>query len=125
MLKVSDAGRRPSPVPHGAQSYTSGCVWANCSAPPPPAPGGQVCRVGTVCAAKYAKNGAGCCPYANAVCCPNQQTCCPEGTTCQDSGPYNTVCVGARKNETVGLSVCKAGAALPLSTTLPNVLIIG
>lgn len=128
-LKVSDAGKRPSPVP-GADAYTSGCRFENCSAvplppTPPPGPSGQVCFVGTVCAAAYSGNGEGCCPYENATCCPNKQTCCPAGTTCQDTGGYNTVCVGARANETVGLSVCKSGAKNPFSTTLPNVLIIG
>jgi hypothetical protein len=85
----------------------------------------QVCNVGSVCAAAYSGNGEGCCPYTDAVCCPNKQTCCPKGTTCQDSGTYKTTCVGASANETVGLSVCKSGAAKPLSTTLKNVLIIG
>jgi len=134
LLKLSDAGEEPSPV-HGADAYTSGCRWENCSAPPlpppgppPPAPGGQVCHVGTVCNATYAVNREGCCPYENAVCCPNSQTCCPQGSVCEDTGTYGTVCKGAPVspvNETIGLSVCKAGAALPLSTTQPNVLIIG
>ena len=129
-LKLSDAGRRPSPVP-GADAYISGCRWANCSSPPPPpptpapGPGGQVCHVGSVCAAAYSSNREGCCPYENAVCCPNQQTCCPFGTTCEDDGSYATTCKGAPANQSVGLSVCKSGAAIPLSTTLPNVLIIG
>lgn len=127
---MSDAGKRPSPTP-GAGAYTSGCRWANCSAAPapppptPPGPSGQACNTGSVCAAAYSKNGEGCCPYENAVCCPNKQTCCPSGTTCEDSGTYNTVCKGAPVNQTVGLSVCKPGAALPLSSTLPNVLIVG
>ena len=127
---MSDAGKRPSPTP-GADAYTSGCRWANCSAAPapppptPPGPSGQACNTGSVCAAAYSKNGEGCCPYENAVCCPNKQTCCPSGTTCEDSGTYNTVCKGAPVNQTVGLSVCKPGAALPLSSTLPNVLIVG
>lgn len=85
----------------------------------------QVCHVGSVCRANYAVNKEGCCPYENAVCCPNNQTCCPSGTECVDSGPYGTACKGARDNETVGLSVCKSGAAIAFSTTLPNVLIIG
>lgn len=116
-------------MPAGS-AYTSGCRWENCSAAPlpptpKPGPGGHVCERGTVCAAGYAKDGEGCCPYENAVCCDNKQTCCPHGSTCETSGPYDTVCKGAPANESVGLSVCKAGAALPLSTSLPNVLIIG
>eukprot|EP01046_Picozoa_sp_COSAG06_P078791 COSAG06_NODE_26341_length_616_cov_8.108317_2_plen_77_part_01 len=31
----------------------------------------QVCLNGTVCAAAYSGNGHGCCPYDDAVCCPN------------------------------------------------------
>ena len=43
---------------------------------------GIVCHVGSPCAARYSGFGRqGCCPYENAVCCPNQQTCCPAGTT--------------------------------------------
>jgi hypothetical protein len=127
-LKTSDKGKRPSPA-SGANSYTSGCRDATCSpVPKPPAPkpgpGGQVCNIGTVCSAHYAVNGEGCCPYENATCCPNNQTCCTSGTTCVDSGLYGTICEGAIKNST-GLSVCKSGAALPLSKTLPNILIIG
>ena len=49
-------------------------------------PGGHVCERGTVCAAGYAKDGEGCCPYENAVCCDNKQTCCPHGSTCETSG---------------------------------------
>lgn len=41
------------------------------------------------------------------------------------TGSYTTFCVGAPENETVGLSVCKSGAPLPMSKQLPNVLIIG
>ena len=85
----------------------------------------QVCHIGTVCAAAYSSNGQGSCPYADAVCCPNKQTCCPKGTTCSDKGSYATTCVGAPANETTGLSVCKPGAANPLSTTKKNILIIG
>ena len=85
----------------------------------------QTCHVGTPCAAHYSASGMGCCPYDGAVCCPNQQTCCPAGSTCQDSGAYATTCVGAPASEAVGLSVCKPGAVLPLSTTKKNVLIIG
>ena len=131
-LKTSNSGSKPSPA-SGADAYTSGCRFMNCSAvpePPTPAPGpsGQVCHVGTVCAASYSSNGDGCCPYTDAVCCPNKQTCCPRGTTCSDFGTYGTTCVGAPVapvNQTVGLSVCKPGAAKPMSTTLPNVLILG
>ena len=128
-LKNSNAGARPSPT-SGADAYTSGCRNKACSSPPKPPPplpptGVQVCNVGTVCNASYAVNGEGCCPYDNATCCPNKQTCCPSGTTCVDTGTYGSTCKGAASNETVGLSVCKSGAALPLSKTLPNVLILG
>lgn len=126
-LKTSNAGSQPA-----ASTFTSGCRWENCSAappappaPPPPPPSGQVCNVGSVCSARYSKNAEGCCPYKDAVCCPNNQTCCPTGTTCVDSGSYATTCKGAAANESIGLSVCKPGAALPFSNTLPNVLIIG
>jgi hypothetical protein len=127
-LKSSDAGKRPSPV-SGPNAYTSGCRNEACSPapspPPPPPPIQQVCNTGTVCGAYYAVNRAGCCPYENATCCPNQQTCCPSGTSCVDNGTYETTCKGAIANQTVGLSVCKSGAALPFSKTLPNVLIVG
>ena len=124
-LKTSNAGSQKA-----ASTFTSGCRWENCTAAPPapPAPAppsSQVCNIGTVCAASYSKNGQGCCPYKDAVCCPNRQTCCPTGTTCLDQGTYGTTCQGAAANESVGLSVCKPGAALPFSKTLPNVLIVG
>lgn len=81
---------------------------------------------GTPCAAGYSAIGAGCCPYENAVCCPNSQTCCPQGSTCDDSGTYGTTCVpNSGTANTTGLSVCKPGPNEPLSTTLPNVLVIG
>ena len=86
----------------------------------------MVCHTGTVCAAAYSGNRQGCCPYDGAVCCPNQQTCCPAGTSCNDTGTYLTHCVPAKGGpSTPGRSVCKPGAHLPPSTTLPNVLIIG
>jgi len=28
----------------------------------------------------------GCCPFANAICCPDQQSCCPNDTECSDNG---------------------------------------
>ena len=91
----------------------------------------MVCgRGSTVCTAAYSGNGHGCCPFDGAVCCPNGQTCCPAGTSCNDTGKYLTQCIpqgstppGA--STTAGLSVCKPGAALPPSKSLPNVLIIG
>ena len=91
----------------------------------------QVCHVGTVCNAAYSANGRGCCPYAHATCCANNQTCCPGGSVCQDTGDYGTACRAAAGrpplplSERVGKSVCKSGAALPPSKTLPNVLIVG
>ena len=81
---------------------------------------------GTPCAAAYSAIGAGCCPYEGAVCCSNQQTCCPAGNTCVEAGPYGTTCVPTNGGvNTTGLSVCKSGPNVPLSTTQPNILIIG
>jgi hypothetical protein len=126
-LKTSKAGMRPSPK-SGAAAYTSGCRTPNCSAVPlPPAPPPsqpQVCATGTVCGAKFSGNGKGCCPYENAVCCNNSMTCCPAGSRCQVAG-WQSTCVGASAALTVGQPVCKPGAPLPFSKTLPNVLIIG
>ena len=34
----------------------------------------QVCTVGTVCKCHFQVNGEGCCPYDDAVCCPNGMT---------------------------------------------------
>jgi len=95
----------------------------------------MVCGQGsTVCTATYSGNGRGCCPYDDAVCCPNGQTCCPSGTSCNDTGKYLTQCIPQGGSSslgavpvtmTPGLSVCKPGAALPPSKSLPNVLIIG
>ena len=121
-LKTSKAGVRASP------NSTSGCRLKNCSAVPlPPAPGPappQVCTTGTVCGAKFSVNGKGCCPYENAVCCSNDMTCCPAGSTCKVVG-WQSTCVGAPGALSVGQPVCKTGAPLPLSKTLPNVLVIG
>ena len=78
----------------------------------------------TPCASYFSANGKGCCTMANAVCCPNSQTCCPNGTTCYDTGPYTTTCVSSDSN-TTGLSVCKPGPGIPMSTNLPNCLIMG
>jgi hypothetical protein len=87
--------------------------------------GETTCFRGTSCAAHYSSNRMGCCPYEGAVCCPNGQTCCPTGTTCSDSGTYLTTCMKGTAKVGAGLSVCKPGAAAPMSKTLPNVLIIG
>ena len=91
------------------------------------APGDLInCTVGgTPCEAAYSAIGVGCCPYENAVCCPSKQTCCPADHTCVDEG-YLTTCVPtAGGSNSSGLSVCKSGPNVPLSKTLPNVLIIG
>jgi hypothetical protein len=89
------------------------------------AAGNTTCFRGTSCAAHYSANGMGCCPLDNAVCCPNSQTCCPAGSTCADTGTYLTKCMKGGAEVEAGLSVCKPGAPNPMSTTLPNVLIIG
>jgi len=84
-----------------------------------------VCTAGTTCCpAAYADTGYGCCPYSNAVCCPNKQTCCEAGSTCVDDGAYLTTCTAMSGNKT-GLSVCKTGPITPPSTILPNVMIMG
>ena len=129
MLKSNMSGRR---IVHG---HTSGCRDESCSKAPspppsPPAPPNQVCNRGTVCSATYSINKLGCCPYENATCCPNKQTCCPAGTVCEDSGTYSTTCKALNGSQLplkqrIGKSVCKPGAALPLSKTLPNVFIVG
>ena len=93
-----------------------------------PATPQMVCGLGsTVCTAAYSGNGLGCCPYDGAVCCPNGQTCCPAGASCNDTGKYLTQCIphGGTTPSTAGVSVCKPGAAVPASKSLPNVLIIG
>jgi hypothetical protein len=87
--------------------------------------GNTTCFKGTSCAAHYSANRMGCCPLENAVCCSNGQTCCPAGTTCAESGTYLTKCMKGGAEVEAGLSVCKPGAPNPMSTTLPNVLIIG
>lgn len=86
------------------------------------------CETGTTCcAAGYSVTGMGCCPYANAVCCPNHQTCCPQGTTCKTSGLYATTCMdsGGSPSKQPVLSVCKPGPGAPPSSTQPNVLVLG
>eukprot|EP01046_Picozoa_sp_COSAG06_P068677 COSAG06_NODE_18373_length_890_cov_5.055626_2_plen_149_part_01 len=67
----------------------------------------QVCLNGTVCAAAYSGNGHGCCPYDDAVCCPNSQTCCPKGSRCDDTGTYWSSCIGETGPQKTGLAVCK------------------
>lgn len=84
----------------------------------------SVCGTGTECASKFSVNGQGCCPYADAVCCSNSMTCCPSGSTCDVSG-WQSTCIGAPANQRVGQPVCKFGAPLPFSKTLPNILIVG
>lgn len=94
------------------------------SPPTPPLSPPQVCTVGTVCAAKFSVNGKGCCPYENAVCCNNSMTCCPAGSTCRVDG-WQSTCDGAPAALATGQPVCKTGAPLPFSKTLPNILVIG
>eukprot|EP00040_Diaphanoeca_grandis_P005963 m.35340 g.35340 ORF g.35340 m.35340 type:complete len:376 (-) comp17117_c0_seq1:56-1183(-) len=94
----------------------------------------------TCCASEFSASHQGCCPWPDAVCCPNKLTCCPDGTMCVDTIPHGwpswgavTTCTTPTKSKTVdppalgvtGKCVCKPGAPLPMSTTLKNVLIIG
>jgi alpha-L-fucosidase 2 len=109
---------------HGEYNYW-GLPKGGPPAPAPPTPPPvQVCTTGTVCATKFAGNGQGCCPYENAVCCTNAMTCCPGGSTCKVYG-WQSTCVGAPPATATGQPICKTGAPLPFSKTLPNVLIIG
>ena len=68
--------------------------------------------------------------HPKAMCCPNRQTCCPAGTKCVDGVGVLTQCVSTAAvapvpPPTPGTSVCKPGAQQPLSTVLPNVLVMG
>ena len=102
------------------------------------------CEAGhTCCASQFSGSGVGCCPFEDAVCCANKLTCCPRGTRCEDtvqpgwpSWGAVTSCVpsvpGSSNNtgastavNTTGACVCKPGPKLPMSATVPNVLIIG
>ena len=47
-----------------------------------PCPDGKSCPDKDTCC--RTKNGYGCCPSPNAVCCSDMIHCCPEGTTCND-----------------------------------------
>ena len=64
-----------------------------------------------------------------AVCCSsNNYTACPAGYTCSDLGGgamVRTNCVREGAANVTGRQVCKQGAPLPLSTSLPNVLVVG
>lgn len=83
----------------------------------------------TCCTSGFSVSGVGCCPYTNAVCCPNGYACCPSGTTCTPvSGTGYAVVYNCTVGSTTvapGRSVCKPGPHLPYSTTLKNVLVIG
>eukprot|EP00756_Hemistasia_phaeocysticola_P052559 Hpha_TRINITY_DN27811_c0_g1::TRINITY_DN27811_c0_g1_i1::g.194111::m.194111 len=84
------------------------------------------CRASdTQCDTQYSANGQGCCPMDGAVCCSNKQTCCPAGTKCVLDGTYLTTCVDSQGGNTTGLSLCKFGPYMPMSTTLKNVVFIG
>lgn len=83
----------------------------------------------TCCANEFSVSGMGCCPMVGATCCPNGLQCCPSGTSCvYESGTsYSTIyqCAKNGVNVTTSICTCKPGPALPFSTTLKNVLIIG
>ena len=58
--------------------------------------GSMSCMAGHTCGKNgFSGNGLGCCPFPNAVSCPNGFACCPSGTACvpmPSSGvPYNQV----------------------------------
>ena len=95
------------------------------------------CPTATASCAKQAwmpSEGAwGCCPYPQGVSC-GDYTCCPQGTTCENSGSGWSVvssCVAADGSKAApgaqggGQQVCKSGGPLPLSTTKPNVVVLG
>ncbi|KAK0423893.1 hypothetical protein QR680_008391 [Steinernema hermaphroditum] len=42
------------------------------------------CGEGTQCP-------SGCCPFAKAVCCPDNKHCCPPGTQCDTTGQFCTL----------------------------------
>jgi hypothetical protein len=66
-----------------------------------------------------------------ATCCGNNYTACPAAHTCADSGRGAMVVStchprgGGGGDTVIGRQVCKQGAPLPLSSTLPNILIVG
>eukprot|EP00051_Salpingoeca_urceolata_P023092 m.387898 g.387898 ORF g.387898 m.387898 type:complete len:336 (-) comp20066_c18_seq4:26-1033(-) len=116
-----------------------GGVWKTCGDVAPAYNATACDRAGTCCHQAWAPGPGnwGCCPHANAVCCDNGYTCCPSGHTCKDSGAnwsVVTTCeptaasvrTGNSKNVSVlGNEVCKQGAPIPLSTSQPNILIVG
>jgi hypothetical protein len=90
----------------------------------------------TCCQSSFSSSNWGCCPYADAVCCPNNNACCPSGTRCVPwydphpniTGDYDQVynCTPIQGGPaTMNKAVCKMGPPLEFSTALKNVLIIG
>lgn len=74
----------------------------------------------------------GCIDWANATCCANGYTACPSGSTCKDTGTGAAVVTECVPNDstqvpqpTAGKQVCKQGAPIPFSSSLPNVLVLG
>ncbi|XP_062517534.1 neurogenic locus notch homolog protein 1-like [Corticium candelabrum] len=57
--------------------------------------GGGTCPDGETCCS-LGKNGEGCCPLENAVCCSDRQHCCPSGYTCDDD---NGLCLNSNEIE--------------------------
>jgi len=105
-------------------------TWTQCAnATGPTACDGE----STCCRSPFSKTNAGCCPWKDAVCCPGNpwvSNCCPKGSKCVntgDDGRMVTTCVvDVAQNKTVpGKAVCKPGAEQELSTTLPNIIMIG
>jgi hypothetical protein len=80
---------------------------------------------------EFSVSGMGCCPWPNGISC-GVTSCCPAATTCVSQGGsgYSEVftCVAAAPGGPANVTSkcpCKPGPALPPSSTLKNVLIIG
>ncbi|XP_023235004.1 granulins-like [Centruroides sculpturatus] len=55
---------------------------------------GHRCQDGDTCC-QLPSGDWGCCPFENAVCCPDKIHCCPAKTTCDD---YNAICISSDEN---------------------------
>eukprot|EP01064_Diplonema_japonicum_P012884 TRINITY_DN20230_c0_g1_i1.p1 TRINITY_DN20230_c0_g1~~TRINITY_DN20230_c0_g1_i1.p1 ORF type:complete len:332 (+),score=56.88 TRINITY_DN20230_c0_g1_i1:42-998(+) len=84
----------------------------------------------TCCDAGFSVSGKGCCPWPNATCCPGGYMCCPSGTKCipKSGSSYSEIFTCENPDNTavaVSKAVCKPGPSIPMSTTLPNIMILG